>query len=239
VRQRLLRDDEAGTTVCCDSACPRPCYDCDFPGSVGTCVVVNDPCTTADGSAGACCNGTCCVGQCCDTCVSRTGPNNCRACGGACAPGESCGDFGFSIQCYCFLDSSGQPHHCPGGQTCSNGTCCGTGLTGCDGTCTSVGSDPANCGACGHACGGGTCVNGSCVCNPGYTACNGACVDLQSDPTNCGACGYDCDANTGFEGCRNGACCFPNGSACFFVGPDATCCSGQCGHFGESYASCG
>jgi len=166
----------------------------------------------------------------------------CRGLGASCTPGVSvcCAGgtcAGGVCRPFCYTSAT-----CASGQICCGAACVDSAScpTCCDSnTCVDLSSDPANCGACGHACGGGTCVNGSCVCNPGYTACNGACVDLQSDPTNCGACGYDCDANTGFEGCRNGACCFPNGSACFFVGPDATCCSGQCGHFGESYASCG
>ena len=34
--------------------------------------------------------------------------------------------------------------------------------TACNGSCVDVGTDPANCGACGHSCGGGTCVAAQC-----------------------------------------------------------------------------
>ncbi len=62
-----------------------------------------------------------------------------------------------------------------------------------DGCEVDLGSDPANCGACGHACDPGqACVQGTCLCPPGTILCGGECVDTARDPLNCGACGYTC-----------------------------------------------
>ncbi len=75
---------------------------------------------------------------------------------------------------------------------CSKEQVCTKDLLLCGGHCTSVATDPANCGACGAACGAGeSCSAGQCFC-PWATTCGGACVDLASDPANCGACGAAC-----------------------------------------------
>ena len=56
---------------------------------------------------------------------------------------------------------------CGGGEICSAGACevtCGPGLTNCSGSCVSLASDDAHCGACGAACGGGeACSGGTCM----------------------------------------------------------------------------
>jgi hypothetical protein len=92
------------------------------------------------------------------------------------------------------------------------GTECEAGLTFCEGSgaCTDVGSDPANCGACGAVCDSGVCDAGSCVvnvtagCAEGLTDCSGNldCVDLFADPFNCGECGVVCDSGV----CEAGSC---------------------------------
>ncbi|HWY78374.1 MAG TPA: hypothetical protein VN281_22355, partial [Verrucomicrobiae bacterium] len=60
---------------------------------------------------------------------------------------------------------------------------CATNQSVCAGICVSLGSDPANCGSCGHVCPGGqSCVSNSCavVCPAGQVACSGTCVNEQS-----------------------------------------------------------
>ena len=85
---------------------------------------------------------------------------------------------------------------------CVSGTCvynCVAGAIRCNGTCTSVGFDPDNCGACGSVCGGSTpyCTDGICT----ETYCNGA--DLNWDSNNCGTCGIVCPEQTA---CSFGIC---------------------------------
>jgi hypothetical protein len=89
---------------------------------------------------------------------------------------------------------------------CRKETTCSSDLTLCDGHCTALATDAANCGACGHACGAGeSCNGGACSCDATTclgaswegkrstgTVCNDACVDLASDAANCGACGNVC-----------------------------------------------
>ena len=78
------------------------------------------------------------------------------------------------------------------GLACSKEKTCTSDLTLCGGTCTTLGTDPANCGACGNACGpGDSCYAGTCLC-PFTTTCGGACVDFASDPAHCGACDVAC-----------------------------------------------
>lgn len=82
---------------------------------------------------------------------------------------------------------------------------CVAGDRACNGTCVSLASDPANCGACGNACAGGLCSSGAC-CAAGQSVCNGACTSVASDAANCGACGNQCPA--GSE-CAAGQCVNP------------------------------
>ena len=85
---------------------------------------------------------------------------------------------------------------------------CPAGQILCAGTCRSVTSDRANCGACGLACSArSVCTGGSCVACPGAQApCGSGCADLTSDSANCGACGVvcgvgrSCDASTCIAG---------------------------------------
>src|ERR1700687_1081724 len=63
-------------------------------------------------------------------CVSvQNDPENCGACGSACAPG----------------------------QLCVSGRCaCPAGMAICNGACADTQRDPLNCGSCGHSCGTGS-----------------------------------------------------------------------------------
>ena len=100
----------------------------------------------------------------------------------------------------------------------------------CAGFCTTLASDPSNCGGCGTACAPGqpctssacagapagtacttgtTCQSGSCVggtcsaCASGLSLCGTTCKNLTNDPSNCGSCGTMCQ--TGYQ-CTAGAC---------------------------------
>jgi hypothetical protein len=72
-----------------------------------------------------------------------------------------------------------------------DGASCGMGQASCAGACTSLGSDPMNCGACGKACG------------TGDSCCSGTCMPTESDPANCGGCGVTCSSA---EQCCSAAC---------------------------------
>jgi hypothetical protein len=91
----------------------------------------------------------------------------------------------------------------------------------CGGVCTSVQSDPNNCGMCGAVCAAlphaaPACIAGACTisaCNPGFANCNGSMADgceanLQADVNNCGACGMTCGnrPNTTGSTCTMGSC---------------------------------
>jgi hypothetical protein len=65
---------------------------------------------------------------------------------------------------------------------------CQDGLTNCRGKCVDLGSDVANCGACGDACGdrGDTCVDGDCACGEGPACGDGlVCLEGACAPTTC------------------------------------------------------
>ena len=83
--------------------------------------------------------------------------------------------------------------------SCGNYVCCATGAACCNGTCTSVNSDPNNCGACANVCGGSTpyCNRGTCGgCAPGTALCGGQCISVLWDNANCGACSVVCPYDT-------------------------------------------
>jgi hypothetical protein len=89
--------------------------------------------------------------------------------------------------------------------SCGNFVCCPTSATCCNGICTDLNFDPANCGACGYVCPANSiCQNSSCQpCPAGLSACSGVCAYLPEDPQNCGSCGNICPLGTS---CLGGAC---------------------------------
>ncbi|MDQ7814239.1 MAG: hypothetical protein RDU25_00310 [Patescibacteria group bacterium] len=101
------------------------------------------------------------------------------------------------------------------------------GETDCDGVCTSLGYDSANCGACGNECpSDAVCESGQCrpYCKQlGF--CDGVCSDLANDWANCGACGKVCPA---WSGCTQGQCDCP-GSVCNGQCVDTSTDSNNCG----------
>jgi hypothetical protein len=92
--------------------------------------------------------------------------------------------------------------------SCGYYSVCATGKACCNGTCTNLGSDPANCGACGNVCAAGTsCVNGTCSagdgCFGGQVRCDGVCREIGGDPSHCGACFNQCGPG---QNCAGGVC---------------------------------
>lgn len=115
-------------------ACPGDTKPCN-----GACIPREDCCGNQEcGSNAECVSGRC-------ACLS--GFEECR---GGCVPAGDC--------CASVV--------CPDDTTCVGGACICTaaGATLCDGRCTDVATDGANCGVCGAVCGTGTCTNGACLC---------------------------------------------------------------------------
>src|SRR5439155_3522581 len=98
------------------------------------------------------------------------------------------------------------------GTTCSNGTCCGPGETGCGpGVCVDLNTDDTHCGSCNTACTGSTpvCDGAQCAAacdtttTPPAVNCSGDCVFTGSDHDHCGNCTTKCAAN---QVCSAGVC---------------------------------
>jgi hypothetical protein len=91
---------------------------------------------------------------------------------------------------------------------------CPANTWSCGGTCTRLGDDGMNCGACGVRCCGGWCYSGICGVEgpPGTAGCGWSCgpscigptpTNVSVDPHNCGYCGNACAAN---QQCIGGLC---------------------------------
>ena len=100
-------------------------------------------------------------------------------------------------------------------------------------SCTTLDSDPNNCGGCGQKClfdKGETCREGLCACRTGESRCNGTCIDTLEDASNCGACGNACS-----QICSKGAC-----TTCARFNPGTTFCGdGGCANLMTDDGNCG
>jgi sugar lactone lactonase YvrE len=118
---------------------------------------------------------------------------------------------------------NGSKNLTPAGQTCP------TGQTQCGTLCSSLATDPSNCGGCGNACATGlACVAG--VCRPacaaptiGCPAGTGLCINPQTDNANCGSCGNVCPPG---QACSGGQC-KPSCGAGTLLCPNGTCVNPQ------------
>jgi hypothetical protein len=259
-------------------------------------VCVNSTCVTttcsAASAAGAACYlpdggqtnltglspAACCGGDCVDL---TQDPRNCGACSAFCPVGQSCVDGACTQFCKSNADC-GAGAACLGAPGCYPTTCASgssntlcaivvsssTVIQGacCQGTCTSLQADPANCGACGAACTSGACVNGGCTSAPPPTCadqppggecyvgtnqgvcCGGTCT--FNDDSNCGGCGIICPTGSTCTSVGGTPQCAVNGQPApctnsmqcasgevCFPGP-GTCASETCGAKGEGQ-SCG
>jgi len=190
---------------------------CETPttSDVANCGGCGNACPAVQNGAPTCQAGACghlcnlgflhCSGNPADGCEANIGsdPKNCGSCG------NSCQNLGHATA------------------TCAQGLCvlgpCDAGWADCnknpaDGCEVALGTDVANCGACGKACSAANasaaCKDGACAiaaCHAGFTDCNGQAADgcetaTASDVNNCGGCGKACAAPNGTPGCQGGAC---------------------------------
>lgn len=73
----------------------------------------------------------------------------------------------------------------------------------CNGVCTSIVDNDANCGDCGVVCDGGrVCMGNACACEVG-DFCGGSCVDTTMNSAHCGDCNSPCAGGTA---CMGGSC---------------------------------
>ncbi len=123
--------------------------------------------------------------------------------------------------------------------------CPGTQML-CGAVCSTLSSDPANCGACGKACATGEfCVSGSCKnqCATGQTGCSGDagtyCANTGTDDDNCGSCGNTCVAGQVCSGGKCGTTCATGEALCAGDAGSPYCASEQtdnanCGSCGNT-----
>jgi hypothetical protein len=172
---------------------PNGCGACNLPHATAGCH--NNVCTVAHCDVGwGDCDKNAANG--CETDL-QSDPNNCGACGAACAAGVACTAGACGVQMPSCTDGVKDGHEtdvdCGGPQCmpcmtgkiclvdadCIHGDTCTAGICQPAQTCFNVTTDPLNCGACGNVCSSNnithpTCSGGVCngVCNAGYADCN-------------------------------------------------------------------
>ncbi len=123
------------------------------------------------------------------------------------------GDMDCPAGDYCKIAGDTQATCVPG---CTGDGNCGNGKKCCNNVCVDVGSDLANCGACGTQCkathAAPTCTAGQCgfsgQCDPGWGDCNhdpkdGCEANLHTDANNCTACGMACNSANAINACAD------------------------------------
>jgi len=194
----------AGLLTKCGDACVDTQTDL---ANCGSCMLA---CTGAKICVQGKCTDACPPGstKCGDSCVNTDlDRGNCGMCGKACAGNEVCAkgkcaasceaagyvtcagmmgpvDAGGALNC---VAPSSDANNCGAcgvkcmvSEACSNGTCCASGLVGCNGQCVDVRSDPNNCGSCNTKCGmtAANCVLGAC------SKCNNKVLVLSDNVTS-------------------------------------------------------
>lgn len=204
--------------VCVERECDAPGAFCVSETDAAVCspdglVLERRDCTllpSCEGAACSCLDGACYVATECEP-----GEPFCAA--GAVLVCDSTGQGGtLSVECD---EASGAV--CEDGSCACSGAADGSGegsgeggpsvaLTPCDGVCTDLQTDGANCGVCGEVCRSDqACEGGDCVCGDGTLDCgSGSCLGVLSDASNCGACGRACPAG---QSCSEGECVCPSG----------------------------
>ncbi|TAK29481.1 MAG: hypothetical protein EPO40_10020 [Myxococcaceae bacterium] len=194
--------------------------------TVDNCGACGRVCGSAEFCMDQTCQG-CTVGL--TRCFSRacvdlqTDRENCGMCGEACAVNETC-TLGRCVEVPCPEDHENCGRcgvRCGVSETCALGRCVEVpcpeaGALRCNPAspiCTSVLTDPMNCGACGTLCLDGrtstaVCAGGACVrtCRPGYVSCGAApsCdTELAFSDEHCGRCDVRCGA---LSHCISGVC---------------------------------
>jgi hypothetical protein len=179
---------------------------------VNTPIVLTCPATDACHTTGACDPAT---GQCTNP-VAAAG-TICAAAPDACHAASSCDATG-----HCLAGGALTGTACDSGAgsdsgTCQTGSCvanpvgCLAGQTTCNGTCTDLMTDEANCGACSHACSaGGACLDGACFL--AFPACTGS-YGVAANGGGVNAC--ICGGSNGQVCTTTGDC--PSGDVCILI----------------------